>query len=101
MQVTCTILFGKKEKNLKPFGFFRRFILRNYIAQNAIDAAEKGDFSEVRRVLEILQTPYSEDLDLGNLSQATAGEFSILTAELEYNEYGYTEFMDIANLIYI
>ncbi|XP_034336924.2 protein adenylyltransferase SelO, mitochondrial [Magallana gigas] len=49
-----------------------RFILRNYIAQNAIDAAEKGDFSEVRRVLEILQTPYSEDLDLGSLSQATA-----------------------------
>lgn len=86
MQVTCTILFGKKEKNLKPFGFFRRFILRNYIAQNAIDAAEKGDFSEVRRVLEILQTPYSEDLDLGSLSQATAGEFR--TAELEYNEYG-------------
>lgn len=86
MQVTCTILFGKKEKNLKPFVFFRRFILRNYIAQNAIDAAEKGDFSEVRRVLEILQTPYSEDLDLGSLSQATAGEFR--TAELEYNEYG-------------
>lgn len=52
-------------------------------------------------MLEILQTPYSEDLDLANLSQATAGEFSILTAELEYNEYGYTEFMDIANLIYI
>lgn len=52
-------------------------------------------------MLEILQTPYSEDLDLGSLSQATAGEFSILTAELEYNEYGYTEFMAIANLIYI
>lgn len=26
---------------------FFRFILRNYIAQNAISAAEKGDFSEV------------------------------------------------------
>lgn len=91
----------KKREEFKTVCFFRRFILRNYIAQNAIDAAEKGDFSEVRRVLEILQTPYSEDLDLGSLSQATAGEFSILTAELEYNEYGYTEFMAIANLIYI
>lgn len=93
--------FWKKREEFKTVCFFRRFILRNYIAQNAIDAAEKGDFSEVRRVLEILQTPYSEDLDLGSLSQATAGEFSILTAELEYNEYGYTEFMAIANLIYI
>lgn len=93
--------FWKKREEFKTVCFFRRVILRNYIAQNAIDAAEKGDFSEVRRVLEILQTPYSEDLDLGSLSQATAGEFSILTAELEYNEYGYTEFMAISNLIYI
>lgn len=93
--------FWKKREEFKTVCFYRRFILRNYIAQNAIDAAEKGDFSEVRRVLEILQTPYSEDLDLSSLSQATAGEFSILTAELEYNEYGYTEFMAIANLIYI
>lgn len=93
--------FWKKREEFKTVCFFRRFILRNYIAQNAIDAAEKGDFSEVRRVLEILQTPYSEDQDLGSLLQATAGEFSILTAELEYNEYGYTEFMAIANLIYI
>jgi hypothetical protein len=35
-----------------------RFILRNYIAQNAIEAAEKGDYSEVRRVLKILENPY-------------------------------------------
>ncbi|KAM4675545.1 protein adenylyltransferase SelO, mitochondrial [Discoglossus pictus] len=34
------------------------FILRNYIAQNAIDAAEKGDFTEVRRVLKMLESPY-------------------------------------------
>lgn len=27
-----------------------RVVLRNYIAQNAILAAEKGDFSEVRRL---------------------------------------------------
>ncbi|KAL9968167.1 hypothetical protein ACROYT_G026507 [Oculina patagonica] len=40
-----------------------RFILRNYIAQNAISAAEKGDFSEVQRVLKLLQNPYSDDID--------------------------------------
>lgn len=33
-------------------------VLRNYIAQNAIEAAENGDFTEVRRVLKILENPY-------------------------------------------
>ncbi|BFZ06262.1 hypothetical protein BsWGS_09301 [Bradybaena similaris] len=41
-----------------------RFILRNYIAQNAIAAAEKGDYSEVERVLSLLQSPYSDSSDL-------------------------------------
>ena len=33
--------------SLKVHIFSCRFILRNYIAQNAISAAEKGDFTEV------------------------------------------------------
>ncbi|GAB1609313.1 protein adenylyltransferase SelO, mitochondrial-like [Argonauta hians] len=37
-----------------------RFVLRNYIAENAIKAAEKGDFSEVRRVYSLLQNPYTD-----------------------------------------
>ncbi|XP_056429717.1 protein adenylyltransferase SelO, mitochondrial isoform X2 [Hyla sarda] len=37
-----------------------KHILRNYIAQNAINAAEKGDFTEVRRVLTMLENPYEE-----------------------------------------
>lgn len=37
------------------------FVLRNYVAQNAIEAAEKGDFSEVRRVLELLEAPYQTE----------------------------------------
>ncbi|XP_076090895.1 protein adenylyltransferase SelO, mitochondrial-like [Mytilus galloprovincialis] len=45
-----------------------RFILRNYIAQNAIKAAEKGDYSEVRRVLKLLENPYSDQVDLGDLA---------------------------------
>ncbi|CAN9508089.1 unnamed protein product [Ophioblennius macclurei] len=37
-----------------------RVVLRNYIAQNAIEAAEKGDFSEVKNVLRVLEKPFSE-----------------------------------------
>ncbi|ELU11840.1 hypothetical protein CAPTEDRAFT_95444 [Capitella teleta] len=44
-----------------------KFVLRNYMAQNAIEAAEKGDFSEVNRVLSLLQNPFI-DLDNGMLS---------------------------------
>lgn len=36
-----------------------RVVLRNYIAQNAIEAAESGDFSEVQRVLQVLEKPFS------------------------------------------
>ncbi|KAM7414206.1 hypothetical protein PAMA_019159 [Pampus argenteus] len=36
-----------------------RVVLRNYIAQNAIEAAERGDFSEVQQVLKVLEKPFS------------------------------------------
>lgn len=39
-----------------------KFVLRNHIAQVAIEAAEKGDYSEVRKVLEILENPFNEEL---------------------------------------
>jgi len=34
------------------------FVLRNWIAQDAIEAAEKQDYSRVRLVLALLQDPY-------------------------------------------
>lgn len=37
-----------------------RYVLRNWIAQEAIDAAEKGDYSQVHRVLRLLENPYSD-----------------------------------------
>ncbi|XP_062300189.1 selenoprotein O2 [Scomber scombrus] len=49
-----------------------RFVLRNYIAQNAIKAAEKGDFSEVNRVLKILEKPYSDAFGLEQLDGSNA-----------------------------
>ncbi|KAL0968481.1 hypothetical protein UPYG_G00267410 [Umbra pygmaea] len=36
-----------------------RYVLRNYIAQNAIEAAENGDFTEVQQVLKVLEKPFT------------------------------------------
>jgi len=38
-----------------------RVVLRNYIAQTAIEAAEEGDYSKVQIVLKMLQNPYAEE----------------------------------------
>ncbi|WP_338848379.1 YdiU family protein [Massilia sp. W12] len=37
-----------------------KFVLHNHLAQAAIDAAQKNDFSEIQKLLTILQTPFDE-----------------------------------------
>jgi len=37
-----------------------KFILRNYLAENAIADAEKGNYEEVNRLLKLLKDPYGE-----------------------------------------
>uniref|UniRef100_A0A8C4RJ00 Selenoprotein O n=1 Tax=Erpetoichthys calabaricus TaxID=27687 RepID=A0A8C4RJ00_ERPCA len=58
-----------------------RVVLRNYIAQNAIDAAERGDYSEVNRVLRVLEQPFSDEM----ASEGTAEEGSPSRAFVSYD----------------
>ena len=37
-----------------------KFILRNYLAQQAIEAAERGDYSEIARLHDVLRHPFDE-----------------------------------------
>ena len=37
-----------------------KFVLRNHLAETAIDLARNGDFSEVQRLLKVLQQPFDE-----------------------------------------
>lgn len=71
------------------FSYLYRIVLRNYIAQSAIDAAERGDFREVRRVLKMLENPYTP-LDQSPdvlMSPAGAGADSLAVGAGNYERH--------------
>ena len=41
-----------------------QYILRNHMAQKAIELAERNDFSEVDRLFELLSQPFTKQIDL-------------------------------------
>lgn len=56
-RISCEPVADRRErmKRINP-----KFILRNHIAQWAIEKAEAGDFSETDKLLKILQSPFDE-----------------------------------------
>jgi serine/tyrosine/threonine adenylyltransferase len=42
-----------------------KYVLRNYMAQLAIDAADKGDYSVVEELYQLLKLPYAEQPEMG------------------------------------
>ena len=46
---------AKKMNQVNP-----KYVLRNYLVQQAIESAEQGDFSKIRKLQNILQNPYHE-----------------------------------------
>ncbi|KAL5983350.1 hypothetical protein ACLOJK_017434 [Asimina triloba] len=41
-----------------------KYVLRNYLCQSAIEAAEQGDYEEVRKLLKVMERPYDEQLGM-------------------------------------
>jgi uncharacterized protein YdiU (UPF0061 family) len=46
-----------------------KYVLRNYLAQQAIDAATQGDTSLIERLLQVLKSPYDEQPEHEDLAQ--------------------------------
>ena len=43
-----------------------KYVLRNYLAQIAIDKAQQKDFAEIERLLALLQDPYTDQPAMGS-----------------------------------
>ncbi len=53
-----------------------KYILKNYIIQEAIDKAEAGDFSLVNDLLNIAQNPFDEHKEFGHYAKPTPKKFN-------------------------
>ena len=66
---------SQKERQAKMLAVNPKYVLKNYILQEAIDKAEEGDFTLVHTLFEIAQNPYGEHSEHERWSLATPDEF--------------------------
>ena len=55
-----------KQRAIKMKGINPKYILRNYMAEVAIQKAEQKDYSEIDRLFKLLQNPFDEQLENEN-----------------------------------
>ena len=72
LEKNVSSLEERQEKMLKNNP---KYVLKNYMLQEAIDAAEEGDYSLVNDLFSIAQDPYAEHEALERWAGATPGEF--------------------------
>lgn len=59
----------QRQENMRAIN--PKYILRNYLAQTAIEQAEQGDFGEIERLMKILQRPFDDQPLFDNYAMET------------------------------
>ncbi|WP_199609733.1 protein adenylyltransferase SelO [Flocculibacter collagenilyticus] len=63
------ISISNKARKAQMLAANPKYILRNYLAQNAIEAAEQGDYSLIHQLHDVLSRPYDEQNKHDKLAQ--------------------------------
>ena len=67
-----------KERNTRMLKTNPKYTLKNYILQEAIESAESGDYSTLKNLFKVTQTPYNEHPEFERWAEATPNEYKNL-----------------------